>query len=213
MASLLIMLLSSCSTMSEEEIASPFIEEGTRFSGEEAAAVYERGLEETDSVSLYYNLAYSYLESGDYDKAIATADKAIEIYPDYLRFRYLKAYAERSCLRFYSYEKTLKEILEYDPGNSTIRELLLEHYMTIGRKADAADVAREIIIRDPENQEAIKALASESSFFLAIAPEDSISQKEKARLWTEPPFVYMPIGILNGDRILSQPTSSASSTP
>ena len=201
--SLLILTLSSCATRSDEEAARPYIEEGTKLSGEEAASVYLRGLEEISAPSLYYNLAYSYLEAGEYEKAIKTADEALALYPDYLRFRTLKAFALRSQGKIYSYEKALQEILEYDEGNTTIRELLLEHYLQIGRKNDAAAIAKEVLLSDPENNDALRALAPFSSFFAAIAPEEETTETEKTRLWTEPPFLYMPLGIMNGDKLLS----------
>ncbi len=201
--SFIILLLSSCATRTAEEIANPFIENGTKLSGDEAAEIYIQGLGEITTPSLYYNLAYSYLESGDYEKAIATAEEAIEIYPEYLRFRYLKAFALKSEMKLYAYETALKDILEYDPGNNTIRNMLLEHYMQIGRKQDAADIAADLILSDPSNENAIRALAYFSPFFEAIAPSASTSVTERERLWTEPPSLYMPLGILNGDRLLS----------
>ena len=201
--SIAIMLIVSCAHTTPEEMADPFLEEGMYLSGLDAAEVYSKGLEEAETPSLYYNLAYSYLEAGEYGLAVSTADEALSLFPDYLRFRYLRAYALRSSMKYYSYERELREILEIDPGNDGIREMLLEHYMATGRKADAVSVARKIIQYDPDNPEALRALAYSSAFFAAIAPEEESEEKEKTRLWTEPPFIYMPIGILNGDRLLS----------
>ena len=198
---MIVLLLSSCVT--NEEIATEYISTATGLTGLEAAEVYAEGIERTDSFQLYYNLAYSYLEAGEYEKAIKTADEALALYPDYLRFRTLKAFALRSQGKIYSYEKALQEILEYDEGNTTIRELLLEHYLQIGRKNDAAAIAKEVLLSDPENKDALRALAPFSSFFAAIAPEEETTEREKTRLWTEPPFLYMPLGIMNGDRLLS----------
>ena len=194
-------ILAGCSSMSID----PYLKEGYQLTGLEAAAVYERGLEHSDSEKLYYNLAYSYLEAGEWDKAAEAADKALMAYPEHLRFMYLKAYAYRSAMKLYSYECALKDILEFDPGNMAIRTMLMEHYVSIGRKEDAAAIAGTIIERDPRNQGALRALAARSAFFSAIAPDEEEKPLEKERLWTEPPFLYMPLGILNGERLLSQP--------
>ena len=56
-----LLFLSSCATESLEELSRPYIQEGYRLSALDAAAVYEEGLENVESPSLYYNLAYSYL--------------------------------------------------------------------------------------------------------------------------------------------------------
>ena len=68
---MIVLLLSSCVT--NEEIATEYISTATGLTGLEAAEVYAEGIERTDSFQLYYNLAYSYLESRDYDKAIECA--------------------------------------------------------------------------------------------------------------------------------------------
>ena len=209
--SFIILLLSSCATRTAEEIANPFIENGTKLSGDEAAEIYIQGLGEITTPSLYYNLAYSYLESGDYEKAIATAEEAIEIYPEYLRFRYLKAFALKSEMKLYAYETALKDILEYDPGNNTIRNMLLEHYIKTGRKKDAAALAKEAVLWTPENGDVLMALGYESAFFRAIAPSagsPDIAEK-KGRAWSEAPFIYSPLRILRGERLLSESSAAA----
>ena len=201
-----IIALASCQSTDEYDPAEPYISEGYALTGLEAADAYRRGLDEIgDSEELYYNLAYSYLEAGEWDKAAKVADEALMAYPEHLRFMYLKAYAYRSAMKLYSYECALKDILEFDPGNMAIRTMLMEHYVSIGRKEDAAAIAGTIIERDPQNQGALRALAAKSRFFSAIKPDEEEKPKEKERLWTEPPFLYMPLGILNGERRLSQP--------
>ena len=195
------MLFSACAT--NDEIAQDYINFAAGYTGLDAVRIYERGLEESDAFSLYYNLAYSYLEAGDFEKAAETADEALEIYPDSLRFLYLRAYALREEGRIYSYELALKDILERDPGNDDVRQMLLDHYMKTGRRRDAEDIAREIILYDPENQNALRALAQSSAFFAAIAPaantESSVQDEKKG--WTVPPQLYMPLGVFNGDRM------------
>ena len=77
---MIVLLLSSCVT--NEEIATEYISTATGLTGLEAAEVYAEGIERTDSFQLYYNLAYSYLEAGEYEKAISTAEEALTIFPD-----------------------------------------------------------------------------------------------------------------------------------
>ena len=197
---MIVLILSSCVT--NEEIATEYISTATGLIGLEAAEVYAEGIERTDSFQLYYNLAYSYLEAGEYEKAISTAEEALTIFPDALRFMYLKAYALREEGKIYSYELELKSILEKDPGNDQIRSMLLSHYLNIGRANDAEELAREIIVYDPTNQDALRALANSSEFYASIAPSSSPrnpSTTEKG--WTVPPSLYMPLGVFNGDRM------------
>ena len=200
-----LLILSSCHTLTEEERAERFILAGNRKSGEEAAGIYLEGLQEAETPSLYYNLAYSYLEAEDYEKAVETAEKAESLYPEYIRFSYLKAYAYRMDGRIWSYEKTLKGIIEKDPGNVTIRDMLIQHYLDTGRDNDARTLAEETILYDTDDSTALRALAKDSAFFSTIAPEESSEEERKERLWTEPPFIYMPLGIFNGDRDLTAP--------
>ena len=80
--------------------------------------------------------------------------------------------------------------------------MLLSHYLNIGRANDAEELAREIIIYDPTNQDALRALANSSEFYASIAPSSSPrnpSTTEKG--WTVPPSLYMPLGVFNGDRM------------
>lgn len=201
--SFIVLTFSSCTT--SDEIAQSFINEGSRLTGLEAAEIYERGLDTIEDFSLFYNLAYSYLEAGEYDQAVKVADAALSVYPDTLRFLYLKAYAYRAEKRLYSYENTLKGILELDPGNDTIRSLLLTHYITTGRISDAENVAMEIIKYDPTNADALRALGKRNAFFAAIAPADATDNgQQDRRKWTVPPELYSPLGIFGGDRLLPE---------
>ena len=191
-----VLFIASCSSISYEDLSEPYLAAAHGLHGDEAAGFYEEAVAETETPQLYYNLAYFQLESGDAEAAITTADRALEIFPEYRRFRYLKAYALRSEKRYHAYEMELEGILAEDPGNMTIRTMLLDHYVTIGRKADAARIAREVLRRDPENRTALSALAPYSSFFNAIAPKATEAEKTRERLWTEPPRLWWPEELL-----------------
>ena len=191
-------ILAGCSSMSID----PYLKEGYQLTGLEAAAVYERGLEHSDSEKLYYNLAYSYLEAGEYEKAIETADEAREIYPDMLRFRYLKAYAYREARMLASYERELLSILDADPGNNDIRGILALYYRDMGMDAKAKDMAMEILRRTPSDPEALSVMADYSEFYDSI---DKTSDEEKLpeRPWNVPPALYDPLRILHGEGLIS----------
>ena len=191
-------ILAGCSSLSID----PYLEEGYQLTGLEAAAVYERGLEHSDSEKLYYNLAYSYLEAGEYEKAIETADKALELYPDMLRFRYLKAYAYREARMLASYERELLSILDADPGNNDIRGILALYYRDMGMDKKAKDMAMEILRRTPSDPEALSVMADYSEFYDSI---DKTSDEEKLpeRPWNVPPALYDPLRILNGEGLIS----------
>ena len=191
-------ILAGCSSLSID----PYLEEGYQLTGLEAAAVYERGLEHSDSEKLYYNLAYSYLEAGEYEKAIETADEALEIYPDMLRFRYLKAYAYREARMLASYERELLSILDADPGNNDIWGILALYYRDMGMDEKAKDMAMEILRRTPSDPEALSVMADYSEFYDSI---DKTSDEEKLpeRPWNVPPALYDPLRILNGEGLIS----------
>ena len=191
-------ILAGCSSLSID----PYLEEGYQLTGLEAAAVYERGLEHSYSEKLYYNLAYSYLEAGEYEKAIETADKALELYPDMLRFRYLKAYAYREARMLASYERELLSILDADPGNNDIRGILALYYRDMGMDEKAKDMAMEILRRTPSDPEALSVMADYSEFYDSI---DKTSDEEKLpeRPWNVPPALYDPLRILNGEGLIS----------
>lgn len=193
-----LLFLSSCVTESLEELSRPYIQEGYRLSALDAAAVYEEGLENVESPSLYYNLAYSYLEAGDYDSAIQTAEKALEAFPEYLRFMYLRAYALRESHRYYSYGKALEDILAFDPGNEDIRTMLLEYYVAAGREEAAKETAMEMLLRNPGNTAALRLLREYSPFLSAIVPQEETQKEEERRLWTEPPVLFDILDVLDG---------------
>ena len=169
LASILLLLLSSCATRAADETEG-YLERGYRLQGDEAAAVYLEGIEAEPSSQLYYNLAYSYLESGDWDKAIETAREASDLYPEMIRFDYLILYAYRESGRMYSYEKELERLARKYPANNDIAEMLLTAYKG-ARRPEAIPVARRLLQREPSNQIAIASLAEFYGFYKAISPK------------------------------------------
>ena len=198
---ILLILLSSCSTLSDEERVQSYINKAYGLEGEEAAELYLEGLQDIESPELYYNLAYSYLEAKEYDKAAETASAALLKYPGRLRFMYLRAFAYKAAGKYYSYEKALNTILLFDPGNDEIRDMLLQHYLDTGRKKEAAALAPSVLERHPDSQNAIKALAYVSPFFKAIAAEET-AKKPVSEPWDKGFEIFSPIRLLEGDGLL-----------
>ncbi len=197
---IIVLTLISCESVNVEA----YLEEGYELSGADAAAVYERALTETDSEKIYYNLAYSYIEEGEYDKAIATATSALELYPEMLRFRYLRAYAYRETSRLVSYERELQSILDEDPGNNMIRGLLATYYKNMGLDNKAKTEAMEILRRDPVDSTALSVMAGYSEFYDTIDSEETTKEDlMKERPWSVPPELYDPLRIYRGEGLIS----------
>ena len=189
-------ILISCTTTDTEEEG--YLERGFVLSGLEAAEVYLEGIEEEVSPELYYNLAYSYIEAGEYDKAIESAEEALGLYPERLRFDYLILYAYRESGRMYSYEKELERLYQKYPFNDTITEMLLNSYYGAKRER-AIPVARALLERSPNNQVAIRVLAEFYPFYKAIMTEKSISTDE----WDNGEQTLYDISSVLEDRMLT----------
>lgn len=200
LAVLFIIIFPACQST---EISGTVLEEADGLHGQEAEDIYSKALAETDAEEIYYNLAYSHLQQQEWTEAAAVADEALAIYPDMIRFMYLKAYAFREAGMMRSYEETLRGILDKDPGNTAIRAMLARRYQATGRDSWAEDEARTILRYDHENAEAIAVLARYSDFFRAI--DASSSAEEPRPEWNQPPQLYDPLRILAGEGLISQP--------
>ena len=110
-AAALILLLISCQST---DPGNSYLEMAEGLYGEEAEALYSQALGETDNAAIYYNLAYSHLQQGEFREAAAVADEALAIYPDMIRFMYLKAYAYREAGMMRSYEEQLQMVGGFD---------------------------------------------------------------------------------------------------
>ena len=172
----MLLLLASCRSTAGTADES-YLDRGYRLSGEEAAAVYLEGIGEEPSHQLYYNLAYSYLESGEWDKAIESAEEASALYPDMIRFDYLRLYAYRESGRMYSYEKELERLAEKYPANDDIAEMLLSAYSG-ARRPEAIPIARKLLQRDPSSQAAIRALGEFYTFYEALSAEQARTEPQ-----------------------------------
>ena len=195
----LIFILASCATGTAEEDG--WLEKGSRLSGSEAAAFYTEAIAEEPSYQLWYNLAYSYLEAGDYEKAAETAAEAEALYPDMIRFDYLELYAYRESGRMYSYEKKLESLHERFPANDDVSEMLLDAYYGAKREK-AEEVARSLLRRDPSNRTAIRALGEFHPFYQAISDHEAEIADEE---WDKGPVRLYNILDTLEDRLISSP--------
>lgn len=193
---LLIIMLASC--QSTEELS--YLEKAAGLAPAEAIEVYESELGSASDEELYYNLAYSYLQEGRWSDAIETADKALEEYPEMVRFDYLKAYAYRESGMMRSYAGQLESILGKNPADVYIRSLLAEYFQKTGNDEDAQREAWTILEYDTANAVAISILSEYSDFFAAIdQTEEDIPQAP----WSSRPERYDTMRILEGEGLLS----------
>ena len=190
---MLILLLCSCSSTDSNE---RWLDMAFGLPPEEAVGVYEKAVLEDPSPELRFNLAYTYLLLGEWDKAIAVSDEALDEDPGSLRFDYLKAYAYRESNRYYSYEMQLETILEKDPGNIEIRLLLARRYAAQGRRDPAIEQAKDVLRRDPSNSSAINILALYYDFYAAIADSKIDESPDKEPWDSSRPALYNFLSLL-----------------
>lgn len=183
--SLIVLLLVSC--RSEEET---WLERVSGLNSEEALAFYLKEAGTNPSPELMYNLAYTYIQLGNLEEALKTADDALMSYPGNIRLEYLKAYVLRESGRYYAYEEELELILRLDPGNTAIRELLYKRYASTGRQDMAVAHAKEALRRNPGDSTAMRTLARYIPFYAAIAGSQEETAVNYENDWYNPPSLY-----------------------
>jgi len=77
-------------------------------------------------LKLNVNLAQGYLKTGEFNKAIESADKALARDPANAKALYRKASAHMSLLNFAEAEEVLSTLLEAEPANAAAKALLAE---------------------------------------------------------------------------------------
>mmetsp|Transcript_24252 Transcript_24252/g.68782 ORF Transcript_24252/g.68782 Transcript_24252/m.68782 type:complete len:279 (-) Transcript_24252:35-871(-) len=70
------------------------------------------------------NIAQAYLKTGEYNKAIESADKALNRHPDSAKALYRKASAHMQLLNFSEAEEVLEKLLEVEPENAAAKQML-----------------------------------------------------------------------------------------
>ena len=184
---LLSLLLLSCQT--EKDYSSLSVAENKK--GLEAAEVYEEFLSKNEDEKVRWNYVYSLYEAEEYDGALEEIDKGIALYPDNIRFLYIKSLVYRNTLSLDKEKETLICIENLNPGNIEVRKRLVEIYDALGEKEEAIREAKSILLYDSKNLVALEYLSRDSQFYsllyssLKSEEEENAASEEEAAIPNE----------------------------
>ena len=184
---LLSLLLFSCQT--EKDYSSLSVAENKK--GLEAAEVYEEFLSKNEDEKVRWNYVYSLYEAEEYDGALEEIDKGIALYPDNIRFLYIKSLVYRNTLSLDKEKETLICIESLNPGNIEVRKRLVEVYDALGEKEEAISEAKSILLYDSKNLVALEYLSRDSQFYsllyssLKPEEEENVASEEEASIPNE----------------------------
>ena len=184
---LLSLLLFSCQT--EKDYSSLSVAENKK--GLEAAEVYEEFLSKNEDEKVRWNYVYSLYEAEEYDGALEEIDKGIALYPDNIRFLYIKSLVYRNTLSLDKEKETLICIESLNPGNIEVRKRLVEVYDALGEKEEAIREAKSILFYDSKNLVALEYLSRDSQFYsllyssLKPEEEENVASEEEASIPNE----------------------------
>ena len=184
---LLSLLLFSCQT--EKDYSSLSVAENKK--GLEAAEVYEEFLSKNEDEKVRWNYVYSLYEAEEYDGALKEIDKGIALYPDNIRFLYIKSLVYRNTLSLDKEKETLICIESLNPGNIEVRKRLVEVYDALGEKEEAIREAKSILLYDSKNLVALEYLSRDSQFYsllyssLKSEEEENAASEEEAAIPNE----------------------------
>ena len=184
---LLSLLLFSCQT--EKDYSSLSVAENKK--GLEAAEVYEEFLSKNEDEKVRWNYVYSLYEAEEYDGALEEIDKGIALYPDNIRFLYIKSLVYRNTLSLDKEKETLICIESLNPGNIEVRKRLVEVYDALGEKEEAIREAKSILLYDSKYLVALEYLSRDSQFYsllyssLKSEEEENAASEEEAAIPNE----------------------------
>ena len=184
---LLSLLLFSCQT--EKDYSSLSVAENKK--GLEAAEVYEEFLSKNEDEKVRWNYVYSLYEAEEYDGALEEIDKGIALYPDNIRFLYIKSLVYRNTLSLDKEKETLICIESLNPGNIEVRKRLVEVYDALGEKEEAIREAKSILLYDSKDLVALEYLSRDSQFYsllyssLKSEEEENAASEEEAAIPNE----------------------------
>ena len=184
---LLSLLLFSCQT--EKDYSSLSVAENKK--GLEAAEVYEEFLSKNEDEKVRWNYVYSLYEAEEYDGALEEIDKGIALYPDNIRFLYIKSLVYRNTLSLDKEKETLICIENLNPGNIEVRKRLVEIYDALGEKEEAIREAKSILLYDSKDLVALEYLSRDSQFYsllyssLKPEEEENVASEEEASIPNE----------------------------
>ena len=165
----------SISCQTEKDYSSLSIAEGKK--GIEAAEVYSTFLSQEEDERVRWNFVYSLYEGEEYETALIEVEKGISLYPDNIRFLYLKSLILRSEEELEEEKSVLEAARDFNPGNIEIRKRLVEVYDALNDYEKAQNEAKDILLYDGKNLFAIEYLASESEFYALLLT--SLKPKEE----------------------------------
>ena len=198
---LLSLLLFSCQT--EKDYSSLSVAENKK--GLEAAEVYEEFLSKNEDEKVRWNYVYSLYEAEEYDGALEEIDKGIALYPDNIRFLYIKSLVYRNTLSLDKEKETLICIENLNPGNIEVRKRLVEVYDALGEKEEAISEAKSILLYDSKNLVALEYLSRDSQFYSLLY--SSLKPEEEAAIPNEEENLEPreeEIGTENGEEIFDE---------
>ena len=184
---LLSLLLFSCQT--EKDYSSLSVAENKK--GLEAAEVYEEFLSKNEDEKVRWNYVYSLYEAEEYDGALEEIDKGIALYPENIRFLYIKSLVYRNTLSLDKEKETLICIESLNPGNIEVRKRLVEIYDALGEKEEAIREAKSILLYDSKDLVALEYLSRDSQFYsllyssLKSEEEENAASEEEAAIPNE----------------------------
>lgn len=149
---------------------------------EETAESVERAYRKyPEDGRVLYNWAYILASTGDMDNALSVTDEALLLFPQSLRFHYLKADILYSTGRHQAWIRELESVLDFDRANTDVLMRLGEYY----QKHFRANLAKEYFLKalsySPQDTDILSALASYGGFFSSIA--EPISENEYNSMW------------------------------
>ena len=151
--------------------------------GLEAAEVYEEFLSKNEDEKVRWNYVYSLYEAEEYDGALEEIDKGIALYPDNIRFLYIKSLVYRNTLSLDKEKETLICIENLNPGNIEVRKRLVEVYDALGEKEEAIREAKSILLYDSKDLVALEYLSRDSQFYSllysSLKPEEENAASEE----------------------------------
>ncbi len=175
----------SISCQTEKDYSSLSAAEGKK--GIEAVEIYSTFLSQDEDERVRWNYVYSLYEAGEYETALVEIDKGISLYPDNIRFIYLKSLVLRSVERIEEEKATLEVAGDLNPGSIEIRKRLLDIYDSLGEIEKAKEEAKAILLYDNKNLTAIEYLSKDSEFYALLF--ESLNQKEEPQQSDESPEI------------------------
>lgn len=169
---IIIFLFSSCQT--EKDYSSLKVAEGKK--GLEAAEIYQSFLSSSEDEKVRWNYVYSLYEAQEFDLVLTEIENAVSLYPENIRFLYLKSLVYRETGNRDQELSVLEEIRDINPGNIEVRKRLLNIYSLFDQTDLATEEAKAILRYENKNLDALEYLALDSVFYERLY--DSLRPKE-----------------------------------